>query len=109
MDLHLHLPHGCDLSWLGHLVGCEIRNLEQRIMATLEETLEKVRANGTVLGSINTLLDGLRTEVREVLSGARIPPAVQAKVDAIFNAATAQGTELDEVLLENTPAEPPSP
>ncbi|MBC8117135.1 MAG: hypothetical protein H7062_22300 [Candidatus Saccharimonas sp.] len=77
-------------------------------MATLEETLEKVRANSTVLGSINTLLDGLRIEVRDILSGAKVPPATQAKVDAIFAAAAAQGTELDEVLLENTPSEPPT-
>lgn len=75
-------------------------------MATLEEVLQKVRENRTVLGSLNTLLDGIRQQVADVLSGAVVPPAVQAKINAIFDEATATGEELAQVVTENTPAAP---
>lgn len=85
-------------------------------MATLDEVLQKVRENRTVLGSLNTLLDGIRQQVNDVLSGAIVPPAVQAKINEIFAEAQATGQELAEVVTENTPAapgggggEPPTP
>lgn len=72
-------------------------------MATLQEVLALARANGTVLGSINTLLDGLRQNITDILSGASVPAAVQAQIDELFVTLDAQRTELGEVLLENTP------
>ena len=76
-------------------------------MATLEEVLARVRENNTILGSINALLDGLRQQITDILSGAAVPASVQAKIDAVFTELVAQRTELDEVLVENTPAGPP--
>ena len=76
-------------------------------MATLDEVLAKARENNTILGSINTLLDGLRQQIADILSGAAVPASVQVKIDEVFAALTAQRTELDEVLTENT--QPPTP
>jgi len=93
--------------WDDRATKQDLAALRQQLMATLEEVLAKVEANSTVLGSLNTLLDGLRTQVQEILSGELVPAPVQAKVDALFEKVSAQGQELAEVLLENTPQAPP--
>jgi hypothetical protein len=80
---------------------------ERILMATLDQVLQKVRENRTVLGSLNTLLDGVREQVNQILAGTLLPPGVQAKIDEIFNEAQQTGQELADVVLENTPASPP--
>lgn len=99
-----------------HYQGCDecryatVRDLqlmEARLMATLDEVLAKVRENNTVLGSLNALLDGIRQQINDILSGAQVPAAVQAKIDAVFLELGTQRLQLDEVLTENTPAAPP--
>lgn len=97
------------LRWLAGFRPVTFHDLqaqERKLMATLEEVLQKVRENRTVLGSLNTLLDGIRQQVADVLSGAVVPPAVQAKINEIFAEAQATGQELEEVVIENTPVAP---
>jgi len=93
--------------WDDRATKQDLAAIRQQLMATLEEVLAKVEANTTILGSLNTLLDGLRVQVQEILSGAAVPPATQEKIDALFARVSAQGDELTEVLLENTPQAPP--
>lgn len=92
---------------LGVATKSDLDQLETRLMANLDQLLAKVLENRTVLGSLNTLLDGLRAQVNAILAGEVIPATVQAKIDAVFEAVTATGEELAEVVLENTPAAPP--
>lgn len=75
-------------------------------MATLDEVLQRVRENQTVLTSLNTLLDSIRQQVTDILTGAQVPPAIQAKINTIFAELGATGQELADVLVENTPAAP---
>lgn len=74
-------------------------------MPTLDQTLESVTANATVGGSAAALMTTLKTRLDEVLSGVVIPPAVQAKIDAIFNASEADKAVLEAAILANTPSE----
>jgi len=104
-DRHHHHHQGCDYCRVATVN--DLDKLEARIMATLDEVLAKARENNTILGSINTLLDGLRQQIADILSGAAVPASVQVKIDEVFAALTAQRTELDEVLTENT--QPPTP
>lgn len=78
-------------------------------MATLDETLASVEANATVGGSAVALMATLKTRLDEALSGVTLPPAVQAKVDAIFNTSEADKKTLEDAILAHTPSEPTPP
>ena len=78
-------------------------------MPTLDETLASVEANATVGGSAVALMTTLKTRLDEALSGVTLPPAVQAKVDAIFNASESDKAALEAAILANTPSEPTEP
>lgn len=79
------------------------------IMATLDEILADVTDEGTRLDSISTLLTGLRQQLADALAGTTLPPAVQAKVDAIFTAAESNKGKIDTALNSGVPAPPPTP
>lgn len=72
-------------------------------MPTLDETLASVEANATVGGSAVALMTSLKARLDEVLSGVVIPPAVQTKIDAIFNASETDKAALEAAILANTP------
>jgi hypothetical protein len=77
-----------------------------KIMATLDEILAKVEEEGTLDDSIIALLNGLKTQLADVLSGVVIPPAVQAKLDAVWTKATDNVAKVSAAITENTPAAP---
>ncbi len=81
---------------------------QETIMATLDETLAAVTAEDSKVDSIIALLNGVEKQLADVLAGA-LPPAVQAKVDAIFAQATASAGKIDTAITANTPAAPPAP
>lgn len=72
-------------------------------MATLDEVLELVTAADTKQDSIIALLNGLKQQLADALSGVTLPPPVQAKIDAIWNQAKANADELDTAIAANTP------
>jgi len=73
------------------------------IVATLDETIALVEAESTKLDSVIALVDGLKAQLDEALSGAVLPPAVQAKVDAIFAAASTNAGKITDALDLNVP------
>lgn len=88
----------------------ELRAILQRIeekigvlMANLDEVLVLVTAETTKLDSIITLIDGLKQQLADALSGVTLPPAVQAKVDEIFANATTNAAKISDALDENVP------
>lgn len=81
----------------------------RKIMATLDQTLASVTENETVGDSIVTLLNSIKTRLDEALSGANLPPAVQAKVDAIFEASERDKQKLADAIVANTPNETQPP
>lgn len=72
---------------------------------TLDQALESVTTNGTVGDSAVELMTTLKTRLDEALSGVTLPPAVQEKVDAIFNASEADKAKIEAAILANTPQE----
>jgi len=78
-----------------------IRN-QEKIMATLDETLAAVTAEDTKVDSIIALLTGIKAQLDAVLAGG-LTPEVQAKVDAIFAQATGSAAKIDTAIAANTP------
>lgn len=74
---------------------------------TLSEVLEVVKAEKAGSESLITLVKGLQKQLADVLAG-ELSPTAQAKVDAIFDAATANVDEIQAALDANPPA-PPAP
>jgi len=72
-------------------------------MASLDDVLADVTGETTRLDSLSTLISGIRQQLADALSGASLPPAVQAKVDAIFTAAEANKAKIDTALNTNVP------
>lgn len=87
-------------------------SIEQKvthIMATLDQVLADVTAESSQLDSLNALIVGIKQQLADALSGATLPPAVQAKVDAVFTQAEANATKIATAISANTPAAPISP
>lgn len=80
----------------------KILKLLEQIMATLDETLAAVNAETTVDDSIIALLEGLAAQIKA--GGLSAPD--QAKVDAIFTAATANSAKVTASVVAHTPAAP---
>jgi hypothetical protein len=72
-------------------------------MATLDEVLTLVTDENTKLDSVIALIDGLKKQLDDVLAGTTLPPAVQAKVDAIFASATSNAEKIVDALDTNVP------
>lgn len=87
-----------------------IRNLIQRmerLMATIDETLEAVTRSGDRLDSLIVYVEGLKKQLDDALAGVTLPAGVQAKIDAIFQEAEENVAKTDTALNSNVP--PPSP
>ena len=72
-------------------------------MATLDEVLTLVSDENTKLDSVIALIDGLKKQLDDALSGTTLPPAVQAKVDAIFASASSNAAKIVDALDTNVP------
>ena len=81
----------------------QIQHKETLIMSTLDEVLTLVTDENTKLDSVIALIDGLKKQLDDVLAGVTLPPAVQAKVDAIFASATSNAEKIVDALDTNVP------
>lgn len=75
-----------------------------RMEKTLDEVLQVVTDTDTIEDSLVAYIGVLKQQLTDALSGAKLPPVVQAKVDAIFDKATANKDKLAAALLANTPS-----
>lgn len=73
-------------------------------MATLDEVLAEVTDESTRLDSIQALIDGIKQQLADALSGTTLPAATQAKVDAVFAGLTSNKAKIDKALNTGTPA-----
>ncbi len=76
-----------------------------KIMATLDEVLTKMEAVSGNVESMRVFVQGLEKQLAEALSGVKLSPAAQAKVDAVFAKATAQ-SEAIVAAIDNDPNTP---
>lgn len=81
-----------------------LRAQGDKIMATLDQVAADVKEESTLIDGVSTMVDGLRQQVADALSGASLPPSVQAKVDQIFADAEANKGKLTAALAANTSA-----
>lgn len=83
----------------------ELQQLNQRLdlMArTLDETLAAVQDEGTKEDSLIALVNGIEQQLKDALSGTTIPPAQQAKIDAIFDGLAANSAKVQAAIDANT-------
>lgn len=114
-DVRLFRDHHFDaliISKLNQLLTGQIQTKEM-IMAsgkTLDELLQDVADESTQIDSLTTLTAGIKQQLTDALSGVTLPPAVQAKVDAVFTAVDVNKAKVVDAINANTPAaEPPAP
>lgn len=93
MRLDVHIHH--------HRSGDEtILSLLESIMHTLDDVLAEVTREDSEIGGITALINGLRKQVADAVGVQTIPPAVQSKIDAIFDAAVAHNAALVQALQD---------
>lgn len=80
----------------------DIRN---EIMASIDQLAQEIADETTLIDGVSTLVSGLQQQLSDALSGAQIPPQVQAKIDAVFVAAEANKAKLTRALAAGTPAD----
>lgn len=84
-----------------------IERKEATIMASIDDVITDVTAETTLIGGVQTLVQGLKDQLAAALAGTNIPADVQAKIDAAFAGLEANKTAL--ALVTNTPTPPPAP
>jgi superfamily II helicase len=99
IDLHIH-----DDSTHADEKFDRILKLLEEIMHTLDETLAATNAETTADNSIIALFKGLQAQI----AAGGLSTADQAKVDAIFTAATANASAVNTALAAGVTA-PPAP
>lgn len=104
VDLYVHLDGHQDgrLDQILTIVK-QLQTNTGAMMATLDEVLTLVTDEDTKLDSVIALIDGLKKQLDDVLAGTTLPPAVQAKVDAIFDGATKNAAKIVDALDTNVP------
>lgn len=80
----------------------------EHIMATLDQVLADVTAESSQINAVGALITGLKQQIADALSGATLPPAVQAKVDSIFATAEANKAAIQSAIDANASAAPPA-
>jgi len=80
---------------------------ENQEMATLEQVISDVQDESTQIDGLSTLTAGLKQQLADALAGVTLPPAVQAKVDAVFAGVEANKQKVVDAINANTPAAAP--
>lgn len=86
-------------------IEAEIQTLKaqgEAEMATLDQVQQDIADESTLIDGVGTLVTGLKQQVADALSGAKLPQAVQDKVDAVFAGAEANKAKLTAALAANT-------
>lgn len=81
----------------------DLKSQGAKAMKTLDELVAAVTAANTKTDSLITLVGGLKQQVADLLSGAALPAGLQAKVDAAFDAVTAEAAKVQTALDANVP------
>lgn len=113
--MHFHIHHHIELSpevsarldESARKLNLIIQN-QETIMASLDQILTDVTDESTAIDGISTLISGLKQQLADALAGTTLPPATQAKVDAIFAAAEVNKGKIATALAANTPPTKPA-
>jgi hypothetical protein len=86
--------------------GFDPQNVADPANPTLDDVITDMTEETTTIGGIQAFIDGLKQQLTDALSGTTLPPAVQAKVDAVFTAAESNKAALATALTTNVPPPP---
>lgn len=75
-------------------------------MVDLDAVLQSVSDEDTLIDSVIALLNGVEQQLKDALAGTTISPAVQAKIDAVFDKVEAQKAKVNAAIVANTPIPP---
>ena|SRR5882724_9826781 len=75
-----------------------LREMEKRIMATVDDLVTEVAKEKDEIASVKTFIQGLQQQIADALAGVSLPPATQAKVDAVFAQMQANSTDLADAI-----------
>jgi len=84
----------------------EILHKVNKIMATLDQVVQDVSDESTLDDSVLSLLQGIQQQLADALAGTTLPPATQAKIDAVFTGLESNKAKLSKALVDNTPVQP---
>ncbi len=105
VDVFHHFGNPSEVNEMLRLLR-EIHSQNGKIMASLQDIIDDVSAETTAIGSLTDLVAGLKQQLADALSGVNLPPAVQAKVDAIFAGVDANKQKILDALAANVPPTP---
>jgi hypothetical protein len=105
IDVYIHNEPDPRLDEVLRRLGVIIHQ-EELEMASLDEVLSDVADEKTQIAGLSTLTAGLKQQLADALSGTTLPPAVQAKVDAVFAGVEANKQAVVDAINVNTPAAP---
>jgi hypothetical protein len=94
-----------DLSILLGRLQQEVRHMDHNI----DELTAEVADESTQIDSLSVLTANIKKALDDALSGASLPPAVQAKVNAIFSSIQNNKQKVVDSINANTPAAEPAP
>jgi len=69
-------------------------------MATLDEIVSKVEEEKTLVGGLQTFVQGLKDQIAALPS---MTPAMQAQIDQVFTAVSANSKAIADAMVVNTP------
>lgn len=84
----------------------QIRHMMEKMMDTLDNILADVTEESTKLDSLSAFIAGLKQQIADALAGTTLPPAVQAKVDAVFAGVEANKAKVQTALDANVTTTP---
>lgn len=73
---------------------------------TIDEVLQDATDESTVADSLIVVTTNIKAQLDAALAGTTVPPAVQAKIDAVFAQIETNKKKLADAILANTPAAP---
>src|ERR1043166_9712050 len=80
-----------------------LSKMESATMATIQDIVQAVQQETTLVGGVTTLLQQLKQQITDALAN-QITPDMQAAIDAAFTSATSNNQALADAIAANTPA-----
>lgn len=76
---------------------------------TLDETLAAIADEDSKVDKLVALVNSIEQQLKDALAGTTLPPAIQAKIDAVFDGVTNSAAKVQGALDAGTPPATPAP
>lgn len=87
----------------------DLKEMEKRIMAKIEDVLQDIADESTLEDSILALVQTIQSQLADALANVKVPADVQAKIDQAFATLESNKAKLTAAVAANTPAAPAVP